>query len=60
MVSSKENVKSYNESGETNATFIIKTFNSISATNMFGADVADQNQVVIILRRTISPLVFRE
>ncbi|PFO13403.1 hypothetical protein COJ79_20645 [Bacillus thuringiensis] len=45
-VSPKDNQKSYNGSGATNAAFIVNTFNGVSATNTFDADVADQNEVV--------------
>ncbi|MBE7129418.1 spore germination protein [Bacillus mycoides] len=45
-VSPKENTKSYNGSGASNVSFIANTFNGVSATNTFDADVADQDQVV--------------
>ena len=44
-VSPKENTKSYNGSGASNVAFVINTFNGVSATNTFDADVADQNQI---------------
>ncbi|WP_144520001.1 spore germination protein [Bacillus thuringiensis] len=44
-VSPKDNVKGYNGSGSTNVGFIINTFNGVSSTNTFDADVAYQNQV---------------
>ncbi|EEK70373.1 MULTISPECIES: spore germination protein [Bacillus cereus group] len=44
-VSPKENTKSYNGSGSSNVAFVANTFSSVSATNTFDADVADQNQV---------------
>ncbi|WP_144514445.1 spore germination protein [Bacillus thuringiensis] len=44
-VSPKENTKAYNESGSSNVGFVVNTYNGVSATNTFDADVADQNQV---------------
>ncbi|MED0997572.1 spore germination protein [Bacillus mobilis] len=44
-VSPKENTKAYNGSGSSNVRFVVNTFNGVSATNTFDADVADQNQV---------------
>ncbi|KFN15274.1 spore germination protein [Bacillus pseudomycoides] len=44
-VSPKENTKAYNGSGSSNVAFVTNTFNSVSATNTFDSDVADQNQV---------------
>lgn len=45
-VSPKENTKSYNGSGGSNAAFIVNNFNGVSATNTFDSDVNDQDQVV--------------
>ncbi|EOP68307.1 spore germination protein [Bacillus cereus] len=45
-VSPKENTKSYNGSGATNAAVFVNTFNGVSATNTFDSDIADQDQVV--------------
>lgn len=46
-VSPKENTKAYNGSGASNVTFVLNTFNGVSATNTFDSDVADQSQVGI-------------
>ncbi|MCU5111478.1 spore germination protein [Bacillus wiedmannii] len=43
--SPKENTEAYNGSGASNVGFVVNTFNVVSATNTFDADVADQNQV---------------
>ncbi|MFB6732144.1 spore germination protein [Bacillus mobilis] len=44
-VSPKENTKAYNGPGSSNVTFVLNTFNGVSATNTFDSDVADQSQV---------------
>ncbi|TPV38165.1 spore germination protein [Bacillus dicomae] len=44
-VSPKENTKAYNGSGSSNVSFVLNTFNGVSATNTFDSDVADQSQV---------------
>lgn len=46
-VSPKENTKAYNGWGASNVTFVLNTFNGVSATNTFDSDVADQSQVGI-------------
>ncbi|MCQ6343990.1 spore germination protein [Bacillus cereus] len=44
-VSPKDNDKVYNGSRSANVGFIVNTFNGVSATNTFDANVADQDQV---------------
>lgn len=47
-VSPKENTKEYKGSGSSNVAFIVNTFNGVSSTNTFDADIVDQDQVGIV------------
>ncbi|PGS79353.1 hypothetical protein COC69_12405 [Bacillus cereus] len=44
-VSPKINTKTYSGSGSSNVAFVINTFSSVSATNTFDSDIADQDQI---------------
>ena len=44
-ISQKVNTKLYNGSGASSVAFVLNTFNSVSGTNTFDSDVADQNQI---------------